>query len=342
MAAIVCHELQSHLASQLVESRTLRLRLPSSKPSPSQSIDLALKSYFWDSNIKPHDEENEFQDKEKSIPSNPNMGCGIFLEALSNVSQSTKEPSHKETTYVHPQQKRSSLLLSSESLELCTENLGNESGTHIAENGIDMLSSPNCAGGNSETREQSQFRQPFAAKKAKTQNFPPPLTTIRGSESLRVRPHREDGRLVIQVTKVPLTSSCFQAERSHGRLRLCFLTNHAPSFDQQEDDDARENEPTTNDGLEEEFENEMNGQAQYFEEEEEEGDEQENDILQETEEKTEQETEEEGDVACGCECEVSDVIKEKYERLRRCKEGGKHENNELLLNWSEPRWVATS
>ena len=153
MAAIVHHGLQSHLESQHAESIALKLRLPSSKPPLPQLIDLAFKPSFWDSNstIKPHNEENN-----KSTPSNPNSWS--FLEALSNI---TKEPSQNQTTYVHPQQKRSSLSLSPKSLQLCTENLGNESGSDSGsdsdENSIDMLSSLN---GNSGTREQAQQRQP--------------------------------------------------------------------------------------------------------------------------------------------------------------------------------------
>ncbi|XP_061376513.1 protein FANTASTIC FOUR 3 [Gastrolobium bilobum] len=331
------------METQLVESRTLRLRFPSSKSVPSQSIDLAFKSCLWDSNIKNHNEEEnsnktETSFQEKSISSNnTNKGGWSFLEALSNVSQGNKEPSQKETSYVHPQQKRSSLVLSPRSLELCTENLGNESGTDIAENGIDMLSSSYTAGGNLGTREQREPRQHLAAMKAKTQNFPPPLTTIRGTKSLVMRPHREDGRLVIEVTKVPPSASCFHAERSHGRLRLCFLNNHAPSFDPEEEEgeeeySIEENEPTANEeGFEEELENEMSGQIQFLEEEEEE---------------TEEEAEEEEDDACGCGCVYEEEMKgsdmRMYERPRRCKEGGDHENNELLLNWGEPLWVATS
>lgn len=346
MAAIVCHGLQSHLETQIVESRTLRLRLPTSKPVSPQSIDLAFKSCFWDSNsnIKTHHHE-ENTHKTDTFQNKPVSTGGLsFLDALSNISQGTKEEpsSQKEaTTYVHPQQKRSSLLLSPKSLELCTENLGNESGTDIAENGIAMFSSSssdidNIAEGDLGTREQRQLRQHFAAKKAKTMNFPPPLTTIRGSESLRVRPHREDGRLVIEVTKVPPSASCFQAERSHGRLRLCFLTNDTTSFDPQEEQEVvAENEPTPNEGFEEELiENEIinNGKIQDIEEEEAE------------EETEEEETKQEEGVAC-CECEEmkdSDVRMDKYERVRRCKEGGDRENNELLLNWGEPLWVATS
>lgn len=314
MAAIVCHGLQSHL------------RLPSSKPTHPQFIDLAFKS-FWDSNsnsnstTKPHYEENNFLIKDnKSTPSNPNSWS--FLEALSNVT--TKESSQNQTTYVHPNQKRSSLLLSPKSLELCTENLGNESGTDIAENSIDMLCSVNENSATGEHTQQTQPRQHSTTKKAKNQSFPPPLTTIRGSESLRMRPHREDGRLVIEVTKVPPTPSCFQAERSHGRLRLSFLTN--PSFDpeEEEEDEVKENEPLTN---EKEFENDIIEQIKDGKEEEE-----------ETEEETGQEKEE----CVACVCEESDVIiMDKYERPRRCKEGGDHENNELL-NWGDSLCVAIS
>ena len=69
------------------------------------------------------------------------------------------------------------------------------------------------------------------------------------------------------------------------------------------------------------------------------------DTTKEEQEETEDETgeEEEQDEECvACGYVKSDVIiMEKYERLRRCKEGGDHENYEFL-NWSEPRLVATS
>ncbi|KAL2324367.1 hypothetical protein Fmac_023425 [Flemingia macrophylla] len=286
MTTIVCHE-----------SRALKLRLPSSKPTPPQFIDLAFKSCSWESNqttTKPRIEENKLTTPTWS-----------FIEALSNVA---KDPTQRETTYVHPQQKRSSALLSPRSLELCTENLGSESGTDIAGNSIDMLSSAT-------TREQSQI-QPRQASKAKTQNFPPPLTTIRGSESLRVRPHREDGRLVIEVTKVPPSASCFQAQRNHGRLRLCFLTN--PSFDPKEEDDVQDNEPLANEDENEPLANENENES-------------ESEIIQQI--KQDEEEEEEECIACGCD------ESNNYYMPRRCKEGGDHENSEyLLLNWS----VATS
>ncbi|BAT94032.1 hypothetical protein LR48_Vigan02g228900 [Vigna angularis] len=328
MAAIVCHGLQSHLDSQLAESISLKLRLPSSKPPPPQFF----KSSFWDSNsnsnsnstFKPHTQENN----NSTTPSNSTSWT--FLEALSNVS---KHPSQDQTTYVHPQQKRSSLSLSPRSLQLCTENLGNESGSDSDESSIDMLSAVNTYSGTREQTQEGQTRQLSTARKAKAQNFPPPLTTIRGSEPLRVRPHRENGRLVIEVTKVPPSPLCFRAERSHGRLRLCFLTNHTPSFDPEEEDDAEENEELTN---EKELENEIVGQVKDTQEDDEETEEEK--TGDEKEEVDEEDLEEEC-AACGC--VESDVIVEKYERLRRCRVGGDHENNELL-NWSDSLCVVTS
>ncbi|CAL0320702.1 unnamed protein product [Lupinus luteus] len=315
---VVCHGLQSHLESQILESRTLRLRLPSSKLQP---IDLALKSCLRDSNIKTHlEEENNKKETETSTPlsSKPNdMSGWNFLEALSNVT--TKEPSSQ---YVHPQQNRSSLVLSPRSLELCTENLGSESGSDIVHNDIDinmnmnMLSSLDYyVGGNIEAMEEMKPCKNLAPKKGKAMNFPPPLTTITGSESLTLRPHREDGRLVIEVTKAPpMSASYFHAERSNGCLQLRFSNNHIPCFDPEEEeeedddvDDLMENklelDPITlsYEVFDEESDSEMKGQMRDIEEGEE-----------------VEEEEEEDDVNVGIECEMR---MEKYEWPRRCKDG---------------------
>ncbi|XP_045787441.1 protein FANTASTIC FOUR 3-like [Trifolium pratense] len=287
MAAIMYHPgLQTHLESQLVESRTLMLMLP----SPKQSIDLAFKSCFHDSNMFKTNHHEENINKTETYQNKPNNGGWNFLDSLSNISQNTSKK-ETTTTYMLSQQKRSSLVLSPKSLELCTENLGSESGTDIVEN--DMLLS---SLGTMEQREPCR-RVLVATKKVKTQNFPPPLTTIRGSESLRVRPRREDGRLVIEVAKVPPSTSCFQADRSNGRLRLCFSTNQTTSFEPEEDVDdvIDENEEPHNE--EEYSQNEMiGGEIQDAE----------------TEEKTE---EDKGVVTLTCECEEMNVRMEKYESI---------------------------
>ncbi|XP_019441566.1 PREDICTED: protein FANTASTIC FOUR 3-like isoform X2 [Lupinus angustifolius] len=365
MSAIVCHGLQSHIESQIVESRTLRLRLPSSKPFPTHSqqpFDLAFKPCLWDSNIKTNNHEesknNNKIETQTALSSNPNnTSSWSFLETLSNVSTNEISPQ-----YVHPQHNRSSLILSPRSLELCTENLGSESGSDIVENEIDMDINMNM--------NMNMQRQPckvLAAKKGKTMNFPPPLTTITGSESLRVMPHREDGRLVIEVTKAPpMFVSSFHAERSHGRLRLHLLNNHIPCFD-PEDDEEEEEEKDVDYDFDEEFENEMNGHIECVEEGVEEVDDDDDDVTCESsmlvensvgldpiivsgfseefengvngQRRDAEKGEEEVHVDDGYEC---DMRMEKYERLRRCKEGGEHENIEFMLNWGEPRWVVTS
>ncbi|KAB1227799.1 Protein FANTASTIC FOUR 3 [Morella rubra] len=159
------------------------------------------------------------------------------------VQGGSKEAMEKENIYVHPLVKRSSS--SEKSLELCTENLGNETGTGINEDSIFLLPSSDSKDGNFRTREQTKSRQLFETKKANPPNFPSSLTTISGSESPLFRPHRENGRLIINAVKAPATQSYFQAERSHGRLRLCFLKTCTPSVDSEEAKDE-ENEAAMN------------------------------------------------------------------------------------------------
>ncbi|KAJ4833778.1 hypothetical protein Tsubulata_012654 [Turnera subulata] len=241
---MVYRGLPSCLESQFAEQRTLRLRLSSPKPHFSQSLELTLKpggvldsSDTKESNDKCHHEETTQKAKvfaEKIASStNPHSGDWSFFQTLSNTSQSSKEtPMEKENTYVHPLVKRSSSRLSEKSLELCTESLGSETGTtDVIETSNLMMSSYSSssstseeAAGNPPTREQHKTRQLFGAKKASVpRSFPPPLTTMSGSESLQVRPHREDGRLIIKAVKTPSSRTYFQAERSNGRLRLCLI-----------------------------------------------------------------------------------------------------------------------
>ncbi|XP_022722102.1 protein FANTASTIC FOUR 3-like [Durio zibethinus] len=254
---------------------------------------------------------------DKIISSNPDMGGWSFLQALSNGPQSTKKIVEKENTYVHPLLNRSLSTLSKRSLELCTENLGNETGSDILEDNIFSLSSSDSEGGNSPTRKQSKSRQLLGAEKAISRNFPPPLTTISGSESLQIRPHREDGRLVIKAVKTPSTNTLFQAERSNGRLRLCLLKDSTESFDYEEEAADKESESSSEDNKKEEFENDSNYEAEEKEEE---------------ERGTYLEEEIDGKRA--------DVGMKKFQRhgRGRCIEG-EHESKGLL-NW-ELFWVAT-
>ncbi|XP_050215829.1 protein FANTASTIC FOUR 3 [Mercurialis annua] len=214
MATVVCQGLQSCLESQIVESRTLTLRLCSSK------------SFDSTNNIQAN-----------SVQNNPDAAGGwSFLQVL--PSSSSMENKENNNVYVHPLIKRYSLTLSEKSLELCTENLGSETGsTDVIEPEIFTYSA-------SESESELEQKQPEKQPKKGNyiRSFPPPLTTMSGSESLQVRPHREDGRLIIEAVVAPPKRSYFQAERSGGRLRLCFVGDSDSNIDPEEETEFEDDE----------------------------------------------------------------------------------------------------
>ncbi|EXB55002.1 hypothetical protein L484_007333 [Morus notabilis] len=338
MATIVCPGLQSCLESPL-EPRALRLKLSSSilphfsrpfEPFFQEAKTTETTRKFHCSNDD-HKEEgnttttttnnNNTNNNKKNINNSNNNnnnsnGGWSFLQSLP-TAKSEKE----KATYVHPLVKRSSSALSQKSLELCTENLGNETGScDVIESGI--LSSAWSSEMKKEEKKTTTEEKKTTTEEKKTttrgkRSFPPPLTTMSGRDSLQVRPHREDGRLVIRAVKGPSTlRSCFHAERSDGRLRLRLLEEDycAPpaTFDSEEKNVVSEKEGHENDTKEE------------------------NDVKEEEEEEVEER--EKGKMG----------IREKYERgasnMRRCKEDGEvqyEKKTSSMLNW-EPLWVASS
>ncbi|CAK8539133.1 unnamed protein product [Lathyrus sativus] len=276
MATIVCHGLPSSLDSHLVESRIHNLRLTSPKPLTNQPIDLPFKS---------------------------NEDSWGSIQSLS------------KSTYVHPNVKLPWQKLSSKSLELCTENLGNETGADILESNIDFFSLTSSPCDKLDTKEQK-------SEKVRTKNYPPPLKSMRGLESLRAKPHRENGRLVIELTKVPSSVSCFQAERSNGRLRLSFWNDADDEQEYTNEVEENEEEETSQ---KECIMNNENKERETYEE----------CIIDNENQKGET-------YEIQTPTQTLEVRIEKYEResRRRCKEIGKHENNEMLVNWGEPLWLA--
>ncbi|XP_057475316.1 protein FANTASTIC FOUR 3 [Actinidia eriantha] len=230
MSTVVCQGLQTCLESQLIETRILRLKVASSPK-----------------------------------PSNPDLGGWTFLQSLSNTnsnsnSNSTQIPKQaydNETFYVHPMAKQSSSMLSYKSLELCTENLGSETGTDMTESDIFSLSPPASVG---EERESLVREQPKSKKTSSSRNFPPPLTTLNGSNPIQVKPHREGGRLIIEAVEAPPTHSIFHAERSHGRLRLNLWREYVSTNNSDSEITSEENEHSDvdveNEGNDEEKEEE--------------------------------------------------------------------------------------
>ncbi|GER26538.1 hypothetical protein STAS_02187 [Striga asiatica] len=136
------------------------------------------------------------------------------LNELIPPKHALQNPEKTEQVYVHPLVKRSFFPLSTKSLEMCTESLGNETGTNIIldfdEFSLHALDKP------AKIRESPK-------KTNKVNDFPPPLTSISGDEGVQVYAHREGGRLVIRAFNFSSHRNFFQVERENGRLRLSLV-----------------------------------------------------------------------------------------------------------------------
>ena len=174
-----------------------------------------------------------------------------FIQALTNISHNQNElMTEKEKVYVHPLSRRSSSsTLSMKSSEMCTESLGSETGSEISERS-DELSLISYKNENSLFKQESKSLE-FSRKLISTNSFPPPLSSISGSDSFRVRPHREGGRLVIKAVTVSSSEGYFQTERVDGRLRLCLVKcNSLICEEAEEKDDDDDDEEEDEDGVE--------------------------------------------------------------------------------------------
>ncbi|KAG5627867.1 hypothetical protein H5410_013085 [Solanum commersonii] len=274
MSTIVYQDiLQSCFESQIIETTTLKLKIPS-------SIEFG--------NVK---EKCNYQVTKKSSTTMTNLDCaGGGWSCLQNLSNISKESG----IYVHPSSKKCSYSsrLSEKSLQLCTESLGSETGTDIIDTNILSFSSsysrieksisppPTTTTINDDYMMTSSSRNCKVNKRRSNSSinkkFPPPLTTIRGLNSVQFKPHREDGRLIIKAVETPLTHNYLQAERSNGRLRLCFYKNEisastSSNFNENEELDEIEDDVIENDIVFEE-EEEIEEKGENTEEKEEESD----------------------------------------------------------------------
>ncbi|KAJ8565861.1 hypothetical protein K7X08_008437 [Anisodus acutangulus] len=331
--------LQSCFESQIIETTTLKLKVPS-------TIEFSRGPCMIENNLdnlKQHQITNK-----SSTTTNLDLGGGWnFLQNLSNNISSKDSNLEKENdTYVHPLSKRSSYSsrLSDKSLQLCTESLGSETGTDIIDTNIFSLSSSSSYSPTSDNMMMTQPSPPPPSSsstwtiKIRTNTnkkcwskFPPPLTTIRGLNSMQIRPHREDGRLIIKAVEAPLTHNYLQAERSNGRLRLCFFKDDVSTTTSASNyEESKENEEL------EVIEDDII-QSEIIEEEEE-----------EDKDDTEAEVEEESDMYNNMKWDMDtnkfdvegEMGKEKCQKLSRCKESG--QGNKVFCDWRKPLWVATS
>ncbi|KAF3657630.1 putative dirigent protein 21-like [Capsicum annuum] len=271
MSTIVYQDFKSCSESNIIETTTLKLKVP----TPTTIVETITPTY------------------EK---------CWSSLRNLSTISNLNSN--EKENSYVQPSSKK----LSEKSLALCTENLGSETGT-------DQCIDSNIFSFSSHESKTAQLALSVQVEsnynKVMTYNsteiireFPPPLTTLRGSNAIQVRPHREGGRLVIKAAEATKVHPCFHAERSNGRLRLCLLNDGCSAFENEINDEEEEEE---REDEEEEEENGMHMKRDM-----------------------------DGN-SYDAEAEIGIV---NCQRIRRCKEG--RQGNKTFCDWRNPLWVATS
>ncbi|KAJ6412336.1 hypothetical protein OIU84_005404 [Salix udensis] len=227
------------------------------------------------------------------------------------------QPPPKRTTKSTSLQifKSSSSTLNEKSLEMCTESLGSETGSEVSESSDDTTVLP-VENVNYEIRETPKSRETRRA--SRSASFPPPLSSIRGPNNVRVRSHREGGRLVMEAVSVSSCHVYLHAERAGGRLRLHLMNNcssNNPDNEEQESEAEAEAESGEEIVVEEGGENDESGDDHDAEG---------------------------GDDIWGEDLEGSSVnTGGEMGRLARpgtCKEGGS--TNKSLLNW-KPFWVAT-
>ncbi|KAL5796731.1 hypothetical protein ACOSQ2_001551 [Xanthoceras sorbifolium] len=323
-ASSVCQGLQSCLEPRLIEPRVLRLKLAPPNSIFSRSVSPTPGfSHPDDLNIQSHTEENNTgltantenknscEDCDVKTQSNVDVRGWSFLQSLSNTTENNKETIDKEKVYVHPLVKRSASKLSEKSLEMCTESLGSETGSQVSESSDDIslisLETEICT-----TRDPPKPREISVTRKMnRSVSFPPPLTSISGSNGVKVRPHREGGRLVLEAVAVTTSHTYFHAERSDGRLRLCMLKACPPNMDNEDDPEEEDPEEDGGDDDEEEEEEEFDEEVKWGE-----------------------------DIEDDNEKFRGQIRVKKLPRPSRCKEGGCAANRGLL-NW-DSFWVATS
>jgi hypothetical protein len=196
--------------------------------------------------------------------------CGWnFLQALNNNCNTTKaQDTENDKVYVHPLVNRSSSRLSEESLKMCTESLGSETGSAVTESNNDEFAFLSAVSYENGPNKQASklHRFPVSKKMNHCRSFPPPLTSISGSNGVQVKPHREGGRLVLKAVTVPSCHALFHAERGDGRLRLRLVQDGG--IGEEEDEEAVEEEEVGDDsdvaGEEEEEEEEVEGYSGNF------------------------------------------------------------------------------
>ncbi|VFQ65245.1 unnamed protein product [Cuscuta campestris] len=141
---------------------------------------------------------------------------------------------------IHPPPRKPSLRkMTEQSLAMCTEILGSETGADIFESDelySLVVSTDRTAPGPHKQADESfnssgsrgnnnSSKKKCYSSRGDRNNFPPPLTTMRGPACRRLTCRREGGRLVVAAADVLSRQSFRQVEASSGRLKIFFYTN---------------------------------------------------------------------------------------------------------------------
>lgn len=183
------------------------------------------------------------------IPQGATAECNKKVESLS--------PWEPCKPYVHPK-KRSTL--SEQSLLMCTEALGCESGTDSSYQSLSDMDDI-CSSSSEENEDEEEERNEnvefeseinklpgnaqqkevlFGAKCIRSgRSFPPPLSSVSGA-AVHMRSIKQDGRLLLQAVKVD-SQKYLRAHRHGGRLQLHFIRS-PPNCSQAEDEREKEEE----------------------------------------------------------------------------------------------------
>lgn len=234
----------------------------SSKKWLSQHFPLENKKEFSSAPESPATEAAEGSNKEPERQGQLDIWSAI--QSQKAIDSNSSAP----TTYVHPLVKRSKSLLSEKSLRICTESLGSESGSDGSSLSDGLVHSPiQRSEDQEEIKQETKLQDAEKGLDAENQNdsitqklpvrsFPPPLPSLslHDGPNLYIRPHRKDGRLLLE--EVPVSSyNCFHTQRQGGRLVLTSV-NTPPTDEKQETeeiDDHSEEEEEEQQEQEQEF-----------------------------------------------------------------------------------------
>ncbi|KAI4373121.1 hypothetical protein MLD38_011281 [Melastoma candidum] len=156
--------------------------------------------------------------------------------------------------YVHPLVKRSKSMLSTQSLDICTESLGSETGSDgfssYPASEVGDMESEDCLEQSQQERtssvatafdvfefyEAAEYVAAADARKTRLRSFPPPIQTLSQGNggSLCMQTRRDNGRLVLDAVSIHLEKN-FVARRQEGRLVLTFSTDDQSSGDDEEE-----------------------------------------------------------------------------------------------------------